>query len=445
MPTSASSALLTDHYELTMLDAALRDGAADRPAVFEAFTRKLPEGRRFGVAAGLGRILEELERFRFDDPTLAYLDDRNVVSPATLAWLSGYRFRGEVYAFHEGEPFVPDEPVLTVSATFADAVVLETLVLSILNHDSAIASAAARIARAAEGRSLLEFGTRRTHEQAAVAAARAAYVAGFDGTSNLAAGQRYGIPTLGTSAHAFTLLHDDERAAFHAQVDALGSDTTLLVDTYDVRRGVERALDAAGTSLGGIRIDSGDLAEHARTARAQLDAAGATGTRIVVSGDLNEDRIRSLRDAPIDGYGVGTDLVTGGGAPTAWFVYKLVARALERGGPCEPVAKAGGHKATVGGRKRVSRRLDGSRAIGEVVRPWKARVPSGERPLQVPVIVDGERVYDPSLDDIRAHHAAACAELPPDAFAPADATGSMPSDWPVFDQLDARSEQEVAT
>jgi nicotinate phosphoribosyltransferase len=406
-----TTALLTDRYELTMLDAALETGIAARRCVFEVFARSLPDGRRHGVAAGLGRLLPALADFRFDPETLAWLDDEGVVRPATLDWLADYRFRGELYAYREGEPYVANSPVLTVAGSFAEAVVLETLVLSVLNHDSAIAAAAARVVSAADGRGLLEFGSRRTQEEAAVAAGRAAYVAGFDGSSNLAAGARHGVPTLGTTAHAFVLLHDEEAEAFAQQVAAAGPGTTILVDTFDTARGVARALEAAGPSLGGIRIDSGDLAEEARAARAQLDAAGATGARIVVSGDLDEHRIAALADAPIDAYGVGTKLVTGSGAPNAGFVYKLVARD-DATGQLEPVAKAGGEKATVGGRKRASRRYRDGIASGEVVRSWAAKVPDDERALQVPVLVDGEVVHDPDLDEIRAHHRAAMAELP---------------------------------
>jgi nicotinate phosphoribosyltransferase len=433
-PRVAPTSLLTDQYELTMLDAALRDDRAARPCVFETFARRLPGGRRYGVVAGLDRLVDAIEAFRFGDDELAFLDDHDVVSPATLAWLAGYRFRGELDAYPEGEVFLPDSPVLTITASFAEAVVLETLVLSVLNHDSAVASAGARMVTAAAGRGLLEFGSRRAHEQAAVAAARASYLVGFDGSSNLAAGARHGIPTLGTSAHAFTLLHDDERDAFEAQVAALGRSTTLLVDTYDIPRGIATALEVAGPELGGIRIDSGDLGVEARAARAQLDAAGAHDTRIVVSGDLDEYSIAVLADAPVDAYGVGTRLVTGSGHPTAGFVYKLVARARSIDGPLEPVAKAGGDKATIGGRKRALRRLDAGAASAEVLQPWDAPVPADEptqqlahRALQVRVLADGERHHDPSLDEIRAHHRAALAELPTDATVLDDGDACLPT------------------
>src|SRR6478672_8410877 len=269
-----STALLTDRYELTMVAAALADGTAARQCVFELFARRLPDGRRYGVVAGTGRLLESISRFRFGDQELAALD--GVVDRGTLDWLADYRFSGDVDGYPEGELYFPGSPILTVTGTFADAVMLETLSLSILNHDCAIASAAARMVTAAAGRPIIEMGSRRTHEQAAVAAARAAYLAGFASSSNLEAARRYGVPTAGTAAHAFTLLHDDERAAFAAQVQSLGPRTTLLVDTYDITHGIELAVDVAGSELGAIRIDSGDLGVLARQAREQLDVLGAT-------------------------------------------------------------------------------------------------------------------------------------------------------------------------
>jgi nicotinate phosphoribosyltransferase len=411
-----TTALLTDRYELTMLDAALRDGTAARRSVFEVFARRLPAGRRYGVVAGLPRVVDAIRSFRFGDEELAWLEREGVVGPATLRWLEGYRFRGEVHAYREGEVHVGGSPVLTVVAPFGEAVLLETVVLSILNHDAAIAAAAARMVAAARGRRLLEFGSRRTHEEAAVAAARAAFLVGFDATSNLEAGRRYGIPTAGTAAHAFTLVHDDESAAFATQVAAAGPGTTLLVDTYDVERGIANALAAAGPDLGGVRIDSGDLAEGARRARAQLDAAGARAARIVLSGDLDEHAIERLADAPVDTYGVGTSLVTGSGAPTAGFVYKLVAREATPGGDLVPVAKAGGEKATVGRWKVASRALTDGVATTELVRPAGTRRPAGSRALQVPVLRGDEVLADLSLHAARAHHRDAVAELPAGAL-----------------------------
>ncbi|OKH79500.1 nicotinate phosphoribosyltransferase, partial [Mycobacterium sp. SWH-M3] len=286
-----TAALLTDKYELTMLAAALRDGTAHRQTTFEVFARRLPEGRRYGVVAGTARFVEALAQFRFDQAELDALSD--FLDDDTLAFLADYRFGGDVDGYAEGELYFPGSPVLSVHGSFAECVILETLVLSIFNHDTAIASAAARMAAAAQGRPLIEMGSRRTHEQAAVAAARAAYLAGFAGSSNLEAQRRYGVPALGTAAHAYTLLHTtadgpDERAAFRGQVAALGTGTTLLVDTYDITRGVANAIEVAGPELGAVRIDSGDLGVLARQVRQQLDGLGATKTRIVVSGGLDE-------------------------------------------------------------------------------------------------------------------------------------------------------------
>jgi nicotinate phosphoribosyltransferase len=409
-----STALRTDRYELTMLDAALRDGTAERWCVFETFVRRLPHGRRYGVLAGLERVVDAIGRFRFGDDELAWLDDQQIVSAPTLDWLAGFAFAGDVHAYREGEPYLPGSPVLTVLAPFAHAVVLETVALSILNHDSAIAAAAARMVTAAGGRPLMEFGSRRAHEDAAVAAARAAYVAGFASTSNLEAGRRYGLPTAGTIAHAFVLLHDDERRAYAAQIEAVGPETTLLVDTYDIAAGVEHAIAVAPGRLGAIRIDSGDLAAEAWRARGMLDDAGLGATRIVLSGDLDEHRLAELAYAPVDGYGVGTSLVTGSGSPTAGMVYKLVAWADSPDGPWHDVAKRGGFKATVGGRKAAARRVGGD-DDGELLHPWGSPTPPGARPLQVPVVVGGEVVHAPTLDDIRAHHRDALAALPADA------------------------------
>lgn len=415
-PPTGSTALLTDRYELTMLDAALRDGTAHRPSVFEVFTRRLPEGRRYGVVAGVARVVEALEAFRFDDDVLRWLDAERVVGADTVRWLADLRFSGDVHAYREGEVHLGGSPVLTVVAPFGEALLIETLVLSILNHDSAIAAAAARMVAAARGRRLLEFGSRRTHEEAAVAAARSAALVGFDATSNLEAGRRHGIPTAGTTGHAFVLVHDDERSAFASQVATAGPGTTLLVDTYDVPTGIATALDVAGSDLGGIRIDSGDLAEQARRARATLDAAGATAARIVVSGDLDEHAIDRLADAPVDAYGVGTSLVTGSGAPTVGFVYKLVARAASPGGDLEPVAKGGGAKATVGRWKVASREVVDGTASRELLRPEGRPRPADSRPLQAPIIERGERHDLPDLAAARAHHRDALAELPQGAL-----------------------------
>jgi nicotinate phosphoribosyltransferase len=420
MPTSGycptAPALLTDKYELTMVAAALADGTAERDCVFEVFARRLLHGRRFGVLAGTGRLLDQLPEFRFGDEEIASLREQGVTDERLLDWLAGYRFTGDIEGYAEGDLYFPGSPVLTVRASFAEGVLLETLALSILNHDSAIASAAARMVAAACERPCIEMGSRRTHEQAAVAAARAAHLVGFASTSNLEAGRRYGVPTTGTSAHAFTLLHDDEKAAFRAQVDVLGPGTTLLVDTYDVDQGIRTAVEVAGPELGGIRLDSGDLPTLATHARELLDSLGATKTRIVVTSDLDEYAIAGLMAAPVDRYGVGTSLVTGSGAPTAGMVYKLV----ERDGV--QVAKKSKDKVSIGGRKYAVRRHDGDgTALAEVVSSEPIEPRDGDRDLVVPLVVAGERCSPVSpveaLAEARAHHERARAALPPEAWA----------------------------
>ncbi|MFE2642414.1 nicotinate phosphoribosyltransferase [Streptomyces nigra] len=411
-----STALFTDQYELTMLQAALKAGTADRRSVFEVFTRRLPHGRRYGVVAGTGRVLDAVENFRFDEDVLGFLHERGIVDEPTLERLADYRFSGDIWGYPEGEVYFPGSPILRVEGTFAECVLLETVILSILNHDSAIAAAASRMSAAAGDRPLIEMGARRTHELAAVAASRAAYIGGFASTSDLAAGFRYGIPTVGTSAHAFTLLHDHERDAFRAQIDSMGRGTTLLVDTYDVAEAVRTAVEVAGPELGAVRIDSGDLLLVAHRVRHQLDELGATGTRILVTSDLDEYAIASLAAAPVDAYGVGTQLVTGSGHPTASMVYKLVARAgsTDAGAPLVPVAKRStGGKTSVGGRKWAARRLDADGvAEAEVIGTGPVPAELADRQLLVPLVKGGEVVGREPLDAVRDRHAAARANLP---------------------------------
>ena len=392
-----STALYTDHYELTMLAAALRDGTAQRRCVFEVFARRLPKGRRYGVVCGTGRLIEAIMNFRFDEEELDFLQRTGVIDADTARWLANYRFTGDIEGYPEGELYFPGSPILTVTGTFAETVVLETLVLSVLNHDCAIASAAARMVTAAHGRPIIEMGSRRTHEEAAIACARAAYLAGFASTSNLAAGKRYGIPTAGTAAHAFTLLHDSEPEAFSSQVATLGKDTTLLVDTYDITQGIRNAIAVAGPRLRAIRLDSGDMSVLAAQAREQLDALGAKDTKIVVSGDLDEFQIAALAAEPVDMYGVGTSLVTGSGVPTAQLVYKLV----EVDG--RPVVKRSENKATRGGKKTAVRRHKPTgTATEEVVVSRGACEPMPhDRPLQRKFVTAGEPVDIPSLEEGR--------------------------------------------
>jgi nicotinate phosphoribosyltransferase len=415
-----TTALLTDQYELTMMRAALRAGTANRRCVFELFARRLPEGRRYGVVGGVGRALRALRHFRFDQESLRFLLDRKVVDQAMADWLADFHFSGDIWGYPEGEIYFPGSPIVMVESTFGEAVVLETLLLSIYNHDSAIASAASRMTVVAGDRPCIEMGSRRTHELAAVAAARAAYVAGFASTSNLEAGRRYGVPTRGTSAHSFTLLHATERDAFAAQIAELGEQTTLLVDTYDVFEAVKIGVELAGGRLGAVRFDSGDLGMLAAQVRELLDSLGATDTKIVVTSDLNEFAIAALSGAPVDSYGIGTALVTGSGHPTCEFVYKLVARADsdDPDAPLIAVAKKSVNKISIGGRKYALRRLseDGT-AEAEIIGIGEPPIgDSNDRPLLVQLVKDGEIVGDESLETIRERHLRARAELPLDAL-----------------------------
>jgi putative nicotinate phosphoribosyltransferase len=401
-----------------MLQGSLRSGAAHRRAIFEVFARHLPHGRRYGVVAGTGRLLDAIERFRFSPADLDFLGDAGIVDSPTLAFLESYRFSGDVWGYSEGDCYFPGSPILVVSGTFAEAVLLETVSLSILNHDCAIASAASRMVTAAGDRPLIEMGSRRTHEWAGVASARAAYITGFSSTSNLQARLSYGVPSAGTSAHAFTLVHDNERHAFATQVEALGKATTLLVDTYDVPRAVRTAIEVAGPELGAVRIDSGDLPVLARQVRAELDALGATATKIILTGDLDEYSIAALGAVPVDGYGVGTSLVTGSGAPTAALVYKLVARSGSDGdGALVPVAKRSVGKPGRGGRKWAVRHLaaDGT-ALSERISLSPPDPGPRDRELLVPLVVAGSVVGRADVSVAREQHRAALAELPPYAL-----------------------------
>ncbi|MEU2898275.1 nicotinate phosphoribosyltransferase [Streptomyces sp. NPDC001273] len=438
-----STALFTDQYELTMLQAALKAGTAGRHSVFEAFTRRLPDGRRYGVVAGTGRVLDAVENFRFDADVLRFLREKRIVDDRTVDWLAGYRFSGDIWGYPEGEVYFPGSPILRVEGSFAECVLLETVILSILNHDSAIAAAASRMSSAAAGRPLIEMGARRTHELAAVAASRAAYIGGFASTSDLAAGFRYNIPTVGTSAHAFTLLHDTERDAFRAQVDSLGRGTTLLVDTYDVAEAVRTAVEIAGPELGAVRIDSGDLLLVAHRVRQQLDELGATGTRILVTSDLDEYAIASLAAAPVDAYGVGTQLVTGSGHPTASMVYKLVARAesADPTAPLVPVAKKStGGKTSIGGRKWAARRPDAD-GVAEAEVIGTGEVPDGlaDRQLLVPLVKGGEVIVREPLDVVRDRHAAARAGLPLSATQLSRGEPVLPTEYLSTEYVNGRS------
>lgn len=437
-----STALLTDHYELTMVDAALQAGTAHRRSVFELFARRLSGARRYGVVAGTGRLLEALAHFRFAEAEIDFLREQRVVSDATLDWLADFRFSGDIWGYPEGEVFFPGSPLITVESSFAEGVLLETLALSILNSDSAVATAASRMSHAASGKPLAEMGSRRTGERSAVAAARAAYIAGFSATSNLEAGRSYGIPTMGTAAHSFTLLHDSERQAFEAQVAALGTDTTLLVDTYDIEQGVRTAVEVAGTGLGAVRIDSGDLPVVVARVRRLLDELGATRTRITVTNDLDEHTVAVLAAAPVDSFGVGTSVVVGSGSPTMGMVYKLVAHE-DASGAWVSVAKKSADKASVGGRKSVRRVYD-ARGIATTELILLGDGPGGEpeaagtagateREVLEPLVIDGAvqtgHTGAEGIAAARDRHARRVRELPHVAMSLTRGDPAIPTEY----------------
>lgn len=400
-----------------MLQAALHSGAAHRKSVFEAFARRLPDGRRYGIVGGTGRLLEGVADFRFGDEDIDFLRRTNVVNEETLEYLAGFSFSGDIWGYAEGEAYFPNSPILIVESTFAEACILETYVLSVLNHDSAIASAASRMITAAGSRPCVEMGSRRTQEESAVSAARAAIIAGFDSTSNLQAGLRYGLKTVGTAAHSFTLLHDTEREAFQAQIASMGAGTALLVDTYDVESAVRTAVDLAGDKLGAVRLDSGDLVAQAQWVRQLLDDLGNERTRIIVTSDLDEFAIAALQSAPVDSYGVGTSLVTGSGAPTASMVYKLVSR-TDDAGNFVPVAKAAKNKTSKGGRKYALRKLnERGTATQEIVGIGHRPDDDGnDRPLLQQFIKNGELLPGwtgpEGVVRARQRHADSMRELP---------------------------------
>ena len=424
-----------------MLDAALKDGTAHRRCTFELFGRRLPATRRFGVVAGTGRILEALERFEFDAEQIDWLRDQGIISEEAAQFLASWRFTGDIWGYAEGECYFPGSPLLTVEGTFADCTLLETLLLSILNHDCAVASAASRMTIAAHGRPCMDMGARRAHERAAVSAARAAIIGGFQGTSDLEAAKRYGIRCIGTAAHAFTLLHDSERDAFDSQVAKLGASTTLLVDTYDIRQGVINAVEAAraaGGELGAVRLDSGDLVAEAFKVRGQLDAMGATTTKITVTSDLDEYAIAALGAAPVDSYGVGTKLVTGSGVPTAALVYKVVQRE-DSNGQIVSVAKKAESKSTVGGRKVAGRVMgeDGYATeelllVGTSFEEGQALLAErGARPLQVQLVrggkIDAEAWGPEALSRAQERHLRARNELPYQAWRLSEGEVAIPT------------------
>lgn len=414
--TNQSTAFKTDKYEITMLQSALQDGMAHKRTVFELFARKLPTGRRYGVVAGTQRAIEAVKNFRFTEEQLAYLEADPVIEASTIAYLRNFKFTGTIRGYREGDIYVPYSPILTVEATFGEAVLLETVLLSIMNHDSAVASASARMVQAGQGMGIIEMGSRRTHDESAVDASRSAYLTGFTHTSNMEAGIRYGIPTTGTSAHAFSLAHINEKEAFRQQVKALGKGTTLLVDTFDIEQGIRNAVEVAGTELGGIRIDSGDLHEETVKARALLDSLGAKNTKIVLSSDIDEFTISELLDrgTPVDLVGAGTRVVTGSGHPTAGMVYKLVAIDNDGQGVMRPVAKKASGKKSFGGKKYAYRTFDADGCFNSEVISLEMIHEPGYLPLQTAFIEDGDYLTPFTLEDSRSFHALRMNRVPED-------------------------------
>ena len=408
------TALSTDLYQLTMLDVYDAEGM-DAPATFELFARRLPPGRGFLVAAGLEQALGYLESLAFAPDELDWLRERTDLSPRLLERLRTLRFTGDVDAMPEGTVCFADEPVLRVTAPLPEAQLVESRLLNIVHFQTMVASKAARIVLAAGARQLVDFGMRHAHgDEAARWASRAAFLAGFHGTATLAAAREFGIPAVGTMAHSYVLAHRDERTAFEAFARVRPHRPVLLVDTYDTPAGLGHAVDAAralaaeGIRIAGVRLDSGDLAAHARAARARLDEAGLRDAIVFASGNLDEHRIAGVlaSGAPIDGFGVGTALVTGGDAPSLDMVYKLVAYAGE------PRRKRSEGKATLPGAKQVWRHLGaGGEMLGDTVE--LAHLPAPGVPLLEPAMRGGRRTGPPvPLARARDAHAARRAALP---------------------------------
>ncbi len=383
-------ALLTDQYELAMLQAYWREQMLDE-AVFSLFVRRLPEHRNYLLACGLDDVLHYLENLRFTDEALEHLADGEDFSSEFLSWLSDFRFTGDVHGVSEGTPIFPDEPILEVVAPLPEAQLAETFIMNQIHVQTVLASKAARVVEAAGGRSVVDFGLRRIHgTDAGLKGARAFHIAGLTATSNVLAGKKYGIPVTGTMAHSYVQAHDSELEAFRSFA-ALYPETILLVDTYDTLEGVQKVVELA-RSMGdefrvrGVRLDSGDLDALAKQSRRILDRAGLDDVSIFVSGGLDEMEIVRLvgSGAPIDGFGVGTGLGVSRDAPSLDTAYKLTSYA-GRGR-----LKLSPGKRILPGRKQVFRVEEGGRATHDVIARAGADRPG--RPLLVPVMEGGERL-----------------------------------------------------
>ena len=410
----ASSVLLTDLYQLTMLQG-YHDLGMEDTAVFEFFVRRLRPGRGFLLAAGLEQSLAFLEQLHFTPEELEWLASTRRFSKAFLASLEGLRFTGDVHAMPEGTVFFPNEPILRVTAPIAQAQLVETRLINLLHLQTLIASKAARSVLMAPNRLLVDFGLRRAHgAESGLLAARASYIAGFSGTSTVLAGQQFGIPLYGTMAHSFIQAHDDEALAFEHFAHAQPDNVVLLIDTWDTEAAAHKVvalapkLTRAGIRIKGVRIDSGDLAEHARRVRTILDAGGLDHVIIFASGDLDEYALRDMlaAGAPVDGFGVGTHLDTSSDLPYLDCVYKL----QEYAGRARRKRSEG--KATWPGRKQVYRRHDADDRMGGDVVTLETDPQPGE-PLLIPVMRGGRRLAPPpALAEVRRHAARSLARLP---------------------------------
>lgn len=400
VPSGLYSGLLTDLYELTMAAGYFQNGF-DARATFELFVRQLPHRRNYLVAAGLEQALDFLENVRFSGEEISYLRALPIfrhVHSGYFDYLSQFQFTGDVWALPEGTIFFPGEPLLHVTAPIAEAQLVETSLLSILHFQTLIASKAARVTTAAGGRPVVEFGSRRAHGiEAGVLAARAAFIGSCAGTSNTYAGHRFGIPIYGTQAHSWIMAHADEAEAFRDFLDVFPEQSTLLVDTYDVRAAIEKII-ALGRKPDGVRLDSGDVLADSVWVRRRLDGAGWTGVQIFASGDLDEDRIEALLrgGARIDAFGVGTALSTSSDAPYVGVIYKLVE--VELGGQVRNAAKFSEDKKTYPGRKQVFRFAGADAAFsGDVIGLDNEPFPEAE-PLLVPVMRQGRRLEAAAQD-----------------------------------------------
>jgi len=415
-PCDTDLPLITDLYELTMAAGYFAAGRRERVA-FEVFTRALPPNRSFLIAAGLEQALHYLLHLRFDDETVAWLRSLSVFKHVPAAFferLGSLRFTGDVWAIPEGTMVFAGEPLVRIEADPIEAQLVETYLLTCLNLQMLVATKAARINLAAQGRPVVDFGARRAHgPQAGVLAARAAIIGGCAGTSNVWAARRLSVPAVGTQAHSWVMAFADEATSFQAYAEIFPDHTICLIDTYDTLRGAEIAARTLGDKLKGVRLDSGNLVALSKQVRRILDQAGCKHTKIVASGDLNEFIIADLlrAGAPIDMFGVGTDLVTSKDAPALSVVYKMVAL-NERSGEWRPVVKRSQDKATLGGRKQVWRQVaaDGT-AIGDVIGLADEELP--HVPLLQQYVKGGKLLIDlPNVQQIAERARNQLASLP---------------------------------